>query len=69
MRRREANRRSTGLYVLQNLSARSINTAKSTDKTFPDTQGIDVALRGQRDNGVVRSEQGPGQYTLWEIAR
>lgn len=30
---------------------------------------VGVALRGQRDNGVVRSHQGPGQYMLWEIAR
>lgn len=30
---------------------------------------VGVALRGQRDRGTVRSEQGPGQYMLWEIAR
>jgi len=30
---------------------------------------VGVALRGQRDRGGVRSEQGPGQYQLWEIAR
>ena len=28
-----------------------------------------VALRGQRDKGVVRSIDGPGQYNLWELAR
>jgi len=33
------------------------------------TKRVGVALRGQRDNGVVRSDQGPGQYMLWEIAR
>ena len=33
------------------------------------TKRVGVALRGQRDNGVVRSAQGPGQYMLWEIAR
>lgn len=33
------------------------------------TKRVGVALRGQRDNGVVRSNQGPGQYMLWEIAR
>jgi hypothetical protein len=32
------------------------------------TKRVGVALRGQRDNGVVRSDQGPGQYMLWEIA-
>jgi hypothetical protein len=25
-------------------------------------------LRGQRENGVVRCDQGPGQYMLWEIS-
>ena len=28
-----------------------------------------VALRGQRNKGVVRSNQGPGQYMVWEVAR
>jgi hypothetical protein len=27
------------------------------------------ALRLQRDKGVVQSEQGPGQYMLWQIIR
>jgi hypothetical protein len=31
------------------------------------TKRVGVALRLQRDNGVVRSEQGPGQYMIWEI--
>jgi hypothetical protein len=30
---------------------------------------VGVALRGQKDKGVVRSEQGPGQYMIWEIAK
>ena len=33
------------------------------------TKRVGVALRLQKDKGVVRSEQGPGQYMLWEIAR
>lgn len=33
------------------------------------TKRVGVALRGQRGNGVVRSDQGPGQYMLWEIVR
>lgn len=33
------------------------------------TKRVGVALRRQRDNGVVRSAQGPGQYMLWEVAR
>ncbi len=30
---------------------------------------VGVALRTQRDNGTVRSEQGPGMFVLWEVAR
>ena len=33
------------------------------------TKRCGVALRGQRDRGLVRSAQGPGQYHTWEIAR
>ena len=33
------------------------------------TKRVGVALRGQRDNGIVRSLEGPGQYNLWELAR
>jgi hypothetical protein len=32
------------------------------------TKRVGVALRGQRENGLVRCDQGPGQYMLWEIA-
>lgn len=31
------------------------------------TKRVGVALRLQKDKGVVRSEQGPGQYVLWEL--
>lgn len=30
---------------------------------------VGVALRGQRDMGRVRSVEGPGQFSLWEVAR
>ena len=30
---------------------------------------VGVALRHQRDAGRVKSDQGPGQYIVWEIAR
>lgn len=30
---------------------------------------VGVALRLQRNNGVVRSSSGPGQFMLWEIER
>ena len=33
------------------------------------TKRVGVALRGQRGNGAVQSQQGPGQYMLWEISR
>ena len=33
------------------------------------TKRVGVALRMQRDKGAVRSDQGPGQYQIWEIAR
>ncbi len=33
------------------------------------TKRVGVALRGQRGNGLVRCDQGPGQYMLWEIAK
>lgn len=33
------------------------------------TRRVASALREQRERGTVRSEQGPGQYGLWEIAR
>ena len=33
------------------------------------TKRVGVALRLQRDKGVVGSEQGPGQYILWRLVR
>jgi hypothetical protein len=33
------------------------------------TKRVGVALRGQRGNGLVKCNQEPGQYMLWEIAR
>jgi hypothetical protein len=33
------------------------------------TKRVGVALREQKHKGVVRSEQGPGQYMILEIAR
>lgn len=33
------------------------------------TKRVGVALRTQRENGAVRSEQGPGQFVLWEVAK
>lgn len=33
------------------------------------TKRVGVALRAQRDRELVRAEQGPGQFMLWEIRR
>ncbi|MEX1109945.1 MAG: hypothetical protein WEC00_13620 [Dongiaceae bacterium] len=33
------------------------------------TKRVGVALRHQRDNGAVKSDQGTGQYMVWEISR
>jgi hypothetical protein len=33
------------------------------------TKRVGVALRTQRENGTVQSEQGPGQFVLWQVAR
>ena len=33
------------------------------------TKRVGVALRLQRDRGLVRAEQGPGQYMIWSVAR
>jgi hypothetical protein len=33
------------------------------------TKRVGVALRLQREKGVVLSEQGPGQYVLWGISK
>ncbi len=33
------------------------------------TKRIGVALRTQRENGLVRSEPGPGTMVLWEVVR
>lgn len=33
------------------------------------TKRVGVALRLQKEKGVVRADQGPGQYMLWELAR
>ena len=30
---------------------------------------VGTALRTQRENGTVRSEQGTGQFVLWKVAR
>jgi hypothetical protein len=33
------------------------------------TKRVGVALRLQRGKGIVQSDQGPGQYMLWQICR
>jgi len=33
------------------------------------TKRVGVALRGMRDHGGIKSEQGPGQMVLWEVVK
>ena len=54
--------------ALELLVARALD--KSDQKLFRlMTKRVGVALRVQRENGAVRSEQGPGMFVLWEVAR
>ncbi len=54
--------------ALELLVARAMD--KSDQKLFRlMVKRVGVALRVQRENGAVRSEQGPGQFVLWEVAR
>jgi hypothetical protein len=47
-------------------------SVRALDKNDPKllrlmSKRVGVALRGQRDQGLVKSEQGPGQYQMWTI--
>jgi hypothetical protein len=54
--------------ALEMLVARAMD--KDDQKLFKlMVKRVGVALRTQRENGAVRSEQGPGQFVLWEVAR
>jgi len=33
------------------------------------TKRVGVALRIQRDSGLVEAEQGPGQFVLWTVVK
>lgn len=54
--------------ALQMMKMRALNTddAKLV-RTM--TKRCGVALRGRRDRGAARSQQGPGQYMVWEVRR
>jgi hypothetical protein len=54
--------------AIQLMSERALDTANLKLVRLM-TKRCGVALRIQRDNGAVRSAQGPGQYHTWEIAR
>ncbi len=54
--------------ALEMLATRALD--RSDQKLFRlMTKRVAVALRNQRDHGVLRSEQGPGQFVLWEVVR
>ena len=48
------------------MSARSLNTADERLLKLM-AKRVGACLRHQRSQGVVKSDQGPGQYMLWEI--
>jgi hypothetical protein len=54
--------------ALEMLVTRALNT-QDQELLALMTKRVGVALRLQRNNGIVRSANGPGQYTLWEIER
>jgi hypothetical protein len=33
------------------------------------TKRVGVAMRGQREKGTIKSDQGPGQYMLWALKK
>jgi hypothetical protein len=54
--------------ALEMLVNRALNTEDQKPLALM-TKRVGVALRVQRNNSVVRSANGPGQYMLWEIER
>ncbi len=54
--------------ALEMLAARALD--KDDQKLFRlMVKQVGVALRTQRENGAVRSRQGPRQFVPWEVAR
>jgi hypothetical protein len=76
-RRRRRDRNPAGRFPATRKpgSARNLSTLRSSQiRGFPPNSAtsfkrVGVALWLQRNNGVVRSASGPGQFMLWEIAR
>jgi len=54
--------------ALEMLVTRALNTQDQTLLALM-VKRVGVALRLQRNNGVVRSANRPGQYMLWEVER
>ena len=66
--RQSAEPMTTRDIALELLVARALD--KDDQKLFRlMVKRVGVALRTQRENGSVRSEQGPGMFVLWEVAR
>jgi hypothetical protein len=54
--------------ALEMLVTRALNTEDQKLLALM-VKRVGVALRLQRNNGIVRSANGPGQFMLWEIER
>lgn len=54
--------------ALEMLVTRALNTQDQRLLALM-VKRVGVALRLQRNNGVVRSVNGPGQFMLWEVER
>ena len=55
--------------ALQMLAERAMDVGEMMLMRVMRSRNCAVALRGQRDKGVVRSIDGAGQYNLWELVR
>jgi hypothetical protein len=57
-----------GAYAASRLADRAMDTDDLKLMRLM-RSGCAVALRGQRDKGIVSSIDGPGQYSVWELVR
>ncbi len=57
----------TADVVARLMAARGMEAGDARAKRMA-MKRVGMALGRQRENGAVRSTQGPGQFVLWEIA-
>ena len=53
--------------AIQMITERSLEPTERLTRLM--VKRVGVCLRDKRDQGVVRSEQGPGMYQTWEITK